>query len=178
VDFAETPVLEQDMRAVPLDPAGIIEMAKDHLHSDCALEVRADSDLWVFEGEPGRWQHLPQPLELSCYGEDFADGFWRENGHLGANLGFEHLFTGHAGLLGFHQSAPALPESPEEARFLASMGQPGNLQMYKDKTRENIRKLFDWVRQIEKGVPVERIRLWSEGEENFEARLEEILAAR
>ena len=81
-------------------------------------------------------------------------------------------------MLGFHQSAPALPENPEEARFLASMGQPGNLQMYKDKTRVNIRKLIDWVRQIEKAVPVERIRLWSEGEENFEARLEEILAAR
>ncbi len=178
VDFAETPVLEQDMRAVPLDPTGIIEMAKDHLHSDCALKVRADWDLWVFEGEPGRWQHLPQPLELSCYGEDFADGFWRENGHLGANLGFEHLFTGHAGLLGFNQSAPVPPESPEEARFLASMEQPANLQMYKDKTRENIRKLFDWVRQIEKALPVERIRLWSEGEENFEARLEEVLAAR
>ena len=178
VDFAETPVLEQDMRAVPLDTTGVIEIAKDHLHSDCSLEVRADWDLWVFEGELGRWQYLPQPLELSCYGEDFADGFWRENGHLGANLGFEHLFTGHAGLLGFHQTAPLPPESPEEARFLASMEQPANLQMYTDKTRENIRKLFDWVRQIEKAVPVERIRLWSEGEENFEARLEEILAAR
>ena len=178
VDFAETPILEQDMRAVPLDPAGIIDMTKDHLHSDIALEVRADWDLWVFEGDPGRWQNLPQPLELTCYGEDFADAFWRENGHLEVNLGFEHLFTGHAGLLGFRQTPPAAPASPEEARFLASMEQPANLQMYRDKTRENIRTLFEWVRLIEKAVPVERIRPWSEGEENFEARLEEILAAR
>lgn len=178
VDFAETPILEQDMRAVPLDPAGIIEMAKDHLQSDCSLEVRADWDLWVFGGEPGRWQNLPQPLEISCYGEDFADSFWRENGHLEANLGFEHLFTGHAGLLGFRQTSPAAPASPEEARFLASMEQPANLQMYRDKTRENIRKVFEWVRRIEKAVPMERLRPWSEGEENFEARLEEILAAR
>lgn len=178
VDFAETPVLEQDMRAFPLDPGGIAEMAKDHMHSDCALEVRADWDLWIFEGGPGRWQNLPQALELSCYAEDFADGFCRQNGHLEADLGFEHLFTGHAGLLGFGQSGKAAPQSPEEARFLASMEQPANLQMYKEKTRENIRKLFDWVRRIEEELPVTRIRLWSEGEENFEARLEEILAAR
>jgi hypothetical protein len=178
VDFAETPVLEQDMRAVPLDSAGIIEMARNYLHSDCSLEVGADWDLWVFEGERDRWQNLPQPLELTCYGENFADGFWRENGHLAANLGFEHLFTGHAGLLGFHQSAPHAPESPEEARFLASMKRPANLLTYGDKTRENIRKLFDWVHRIEKAVPVKSIRLWSEGEENLEARLEEILAAR
>jgi hypothetical protein len=52
------------------------------------------------------------------------------------------------------------------------------LQRYQEKTRENVRKLFDWVRRIEKAVSVEHIRLWSEGEENFEARLEEILAAR
>ena len=41
LDFRETPILEQDMRSVPLDAAGIIEMAKDHLNSDCAYEVRA-----------------------------------------------------------------------------------------------------------------------------------------
>jgi hypothetical protein len=178
VDFTENPVLEQDLRSVPHDAAGIIEIAKDHLHGDCAYEVRADWDLWVFEGEPERWQRSPQPLGLSCYGEDFGEGYWRENGHLEANLGFEHLFTGHAGLLGFRQSGKATPQSPEEARFLASMEQPANLQMYRDKTRENIRKLFEWVRLIEKALPVKEVRLWSEGEENFEARLEEILAAR
>jgi hypothetical protein len=178
LDFRETPILEQDMRSVPLDAAGIIEMAEDHLNSDCAYEVRADWDLWVFEGEPGRWQHLPQPLGLSCYGEDYDDGYWRENGHLEASLGLEHLFTGHAGLLGFRQAGSATPQSAEEARFLASMEQPENLQVYRDKTRENIRKLFEWVRQIEKALPGTKFRLWSEGEENFEARLEEILAAR
>jgi len=178
VDFSETPILEQDMRAVPLAGAGIIEMAKDHLNSDCAYEVRADWDLWVYEGEPGRWQLLPQPLVLSCYGEEFDDEYWQENGHLEANLGFEHLFTGHAGLLGFRQSGEAAPQSPEEARFLESMEQPENLQIYRDKTRENIRKLFAWVRKIEKAPPGSRVRLWSEGEENFEARLEEIVAAR
>ena len=58
------------------------------------------------------------------------------------------------------------------------MAKPANLLLYREKTRENIKALFDWVRRIEQALPVERLRLWSEGEENFEARLEEILAAR
>lgn len=178
VDSSEVPVLEQDLRSVPLDAAGIIEIVKDHLHADSSYEVRADWDLWVFEGDPERWQLLPQALELFCHGEDYDDGFWQENGHLQVNFGFEHLFTGHAGLLGIRQTAQAGPQSAEEARFLASMAQPANLKTYQDKTRENIRRLFDWVGRIEKAVPVKHLRLWSEGEENFEARLEEILAVR
>ncbi len=58
------------------------------------------------------------------------------------------------------------------------MAKPANLLLYQEKTRENIKALFDWVRRIEKALPVAKLRLWSEGEENFEARLEEILAAR
>jgi hypothetical protein len=50
--------------------------------------------------------------------------------------------------------------------------------MYQEKTRENIRKMFDWVRNIEQTLEIEKLRLWSEGEENFEARIEEIVAAR
>jgi hypothetical protein len=50
-------------------------------------------------------------------------------------------------------------------------------EKYKESTRENIRKLLDWLRRIEKAIPVERVQLWSEGEDNFEARLEEIVAA-
>jgi hypothetical protein len=58
------------------------------------------------------------------------------------------------------------------------MAWPENLQRYQENTQENIRKLMDWVRHIEKAVPVERVRLWSEGEGDFEARLDEILAVR
>ena len=58
------------------------------------------------------------------------------------------------------------------------MAWPENLERYQEKTRENIRKLFDWVQRTEKALPVERVRLRSEGGENLEIRLEEILAAR
>jgi hypothetical protein len=87
-------------------------------------------------------------------------------------------FTGHGGVLGIRQIARPAPQNQEERDFLESMAKPANLLLYQEKTRENIKALFDWVRRIEKASTVERVRLWSEGEDNFEARLEEILAAR
>ncbi len=176
IDGSEAPILEQDLRSVPLDAAGIIELAKDHLNSDVSYEVRGSWDLWVLNAQ-GQWVSEPQPLEIFCHGEDYDEGFWRENGHFEVNLGFEHLFTGHAGLLGIRRGQRAPAQSLEEARFLETMAWPENLERYQEKTRENIRRLLDWVRNIEKALPVERLRLWSEGEENFEARLEEILVA-
>lgn len=178
VDSSEAPILEQDLRAAPHGTAEVIEIWKDHLHGDCSYEVRAHWDLWVFNGNTAQWKLEPQALEILCHGEDYDEGIWRENGHLEVDLGFEHLFTGHAGLLGIRQSVKACPQSPEEARFLEAMAWPENLQAYQEKTRENICTVLEWARRIEKALPVERIKLWSEGEENFEARLEEILAAR
>ena len=177
VDSSEAPLLEQDLRSAPLDPASIAELAKEYLNSDVSYELRSDWDLWVLDAA-GKWKSEPQPLEIVCHGEDYDDGFWRENGHFEANLGFEHLFTGHANLLGMRKGERAAAQSIEEARFLETMAWPENLQRSQEKTRENIKKLLDWTRRIEKAIPVDRLKLWSEGEENFEVRLEEILVAR
>ena len=178
VDSSEAPILEQDLRAVPLDAAGILEIVRYHVHGDCCYEVRCQWDLATFDGATGKSKIEPQPLEILCNGENYDDGVWRESGHFEVNFGFEHFFTGHAGLLGMRQRAQAVPQSAEEARFLEAMAWPENLEKYQQQTRGNIRKILDWVRRIEQAVPVERVRLWSEGEENLEARLEEILAAR
>jgi hypothetical protein len=178
VDATESPVFEHDLRAIPLDAASIAELAKDYLHVDSSYEVQSHWDLWIFDLQTAKWQLQPHALELLCHGEEYDDGFWRANGHLEVNFGFEHLFTGHAGMLGIHPGAKIPAQSPEEARFLEAMAWPENLQTYQEKTQDNIRRVFDWVRKIEKALPVDRVRLWSEGEENFEARMEEILAAR
>ena len=178
VDASESPIFGLDLRAAPFAPASILEIAQEHLHSDCCYEVCCHWDLSLFDAATGKVRMEPQPLEINCHGEDYDDGFWRENGHFEVNLGFEHLFTGHAGLLGIRQDSHARPQSSEEARFLEIMAWPENLEKYQEATRANIRKIFDWVRRIEQAVPVERGRAWSEGEENFEARLEGILAAR
>jgi hypothetical protein len=179
VDSTESPILEMDLRSVPLDPAGIIELSKDHLHSDCAYEARAHWDLWDFEpASAAGFRNEPQAVELFAHGEDYDDGAFNDNGHMRANLGFEDFFVGQAGILDVTSSGDAAPaQTPEDARFLEAMAWPENLEKYQEKTRDNIRKLLDWVRAVEKAIPGGRVRLWSEGEENLEARLEEILAA-
>jgi hypothetical protein len=178
IDGSETPLVEQDLRPMPLDAAGIVDLARDHLHADCACESSAYWDLSLFDDATAKWKKDPKPLDISCFGEEYDGGRWRESGHFLTDLGFEHYFTGHAGLLGIRQLRRPTAESPEEARFMEVMAWPENLEKYQKETRENIKALMAWVSRIEKAIPVERVQLWSEGEENFEARLEEILAAR
>ena len=125
-----------------------------------------------------RWKLQPQPLGIHCCGEEFGDGEWRENGHFLVHAGFEHLFTGHAGLLGSGKLDRGALGHPEEQRFVSLMSEPQNLNVYREKTRENIRKLYERMRNVEIALPVDHTKLWSEGEENFEARIEEILADR
>ena len=177
VEASETPILELDLRPSPLGPDGIVELIQPHLHDDSSYLVRTNWDLWARTGTPPAWKLAPEPLEIACNAEAYDDGLFRENGHFEVNLGFEHLFTGHSGILGIRQTRPT-PETYEEAEFLESMKLPANLQTYKDKTRENIKKLFDWVNRIETALPIDRVKLWSEGEVNLEARMEEIIAAR
>ena len=178
VDESQPPVLELDLRTMPLDAAGIVEIASEQLHSDCSYEVGCFWDLATFDAASGKPKTEPQNLDIFCRGEDYDDGLWRERGHFEVQLGFEHYFTGHARLLGSRDNGRTLPQSPEEARFLEAMAWPENLNLYQEKTRDNIRRLLEWIRRIERAMPAERAWLWSEGEENFEARLEEIVAAR
>jgi len=58
------------------------------------------------------------------------------------------------------------------------MSVANNVREYHAKTRENNPQLMNWLDAVERALPVERSELWSEGEENFEARLDAILAQR
>jgi hypothetical protein len=178
VDPTESPLEEFDLRAQPMTPADIVGLTREHLASDVCFEVAALWDLWIRDMETASWKKQAERLRLSCFGPEYDQGIFAESGHFLVELGFEHLFTGHAGLLSAETSRVARPEHPDEARFLMWMSQPKNLREYQEKTRENIQKLMGWMRTAEETLPIERLRLWSEGEENFEARLDEILAVR
>ena len=189
VDPGESPIAEWDLRPLHAGPAEVAAMAAQHLHSDTAYIASATWDLWAFDIDTLKWQGKPQPLELSCHGLDYDDRIAASAGHFQADLGFEHFFTGHGRLLtpatADHSSEPALPsnsfhssEHPVEHTFRQWMAASNNLKEYHAKTRENIQQLFRWVDAIERALPVERTELWSEGEDNMEARLDEILAQR
>ncbi|MDE3137037.1 MAG: hypothetical protein KGL59_10720 [Acidobacteriota bacterium] len=173
----EAPLVERDLRAAPVSAEEVIELARECPHADCSYEVEARWDLWTYDAEKDEWVLGPQRLEILCLGDEYDDEAWREVGHFWIHAGFEHLFTGHAGLLGAAPSEFA-PADPAESEFLERMRRPASLSDYRQKTQDNIRKLMGWVERIDRALPLDRWQLWSEGEANFEARMESILAGR
>jgi hypothetical protein len=180
IDATESPLAEWDLRPLGYGAAEVAALAAQHLHPDSAFIAAAMWNLWGLEMESLQWRQQSEPLLLTCQGLEYDQGIARTAGHFLADLGFEHFFTGHGGLL-----APAAAtnpfnssDHPVEHTFRRWMTAGGNLKEYHARTRENIQQLFDWVEGIERALPVERSELWSEGEENFEARLDAILTQR
>jgi len=180
VDATESPVAEWDLKEGMLTPAEVAALAAQHINEDTAYIVEARWDLWSFDIETMKWTYGAQPLEMLCQGPAYDEGIAGATGHFVGDLGFEHFFTGHAGLLapGTATNPFASSEHPVERTFRNWMAGTENLKQYHQKTRENIQKLFAWVEAVEAALPVERSELSSEGEENFEARLDAILAQR
>ena len=177
VDPGQPVVLDAALHGEDLDLAGIYQLVGEQSQADSAYEVALHWDLWQWEPANESWRLRPQRLEIVCFGVDYDDGAWREAGHFSADIGFEHLFTGHAHLLGIGaQPNNGAGDHPAETEFLRRMREPALLREYQRKTQENIRRLLDWTEHIQQALPVERYRLWSEGETNLETRLDEILA--
>jgi len=180
VDATESPVAEWDLKDGNFGPAEVAALAAQHVNQDTAFIAEATWDLWTFNVATLKWAQTPHPLEVICQGTDYDDHAAASAGHFSADLGFEHLFTGHAGLLapGAAKNPFDSSDHPVEKTFRNWMASSDNLKLYHQKTRENIQKLFGWVEAVEAALPVERSELWSEGEDNFEARLDAILAQR
>jgi len=180
IDASETPLAEWDLKDQGYGAAEVAALAAQHIHADSAYIAEAKWDLWSFDAETLRWTNKPEPLLLTCHAPEYDAGIAASEGHFTADLGFEHFFTGHAGLLAPGTASNPFESSdhPVEQTFRQWMSAPGNLKEYHAKTRENIQQLFAWVESVERALPVERSQLWSEGEQNFEARLDAILARR
>lgn len=178
VDPAETPVAEWDLRGQRYGPAEVAALAAQHLNPDTAFIAQARWALWTLDLDTLKWQRKPEPLTLLCQGPQFDEGVSVNAGQFAADLGFEHFFTGHGGLLapGAASNPFSGSEHPVERAFRQWMAAGGNRAEYRAKTRENIQQLMNWLEAIHQALPVERSELWSEGEENFEARLDAILA--
>src|SRR5271156_374375 len=180
IDAAETPVAYWDLRPTKFGAAEVAALAIQQLNFDSAYQVAGKWDLWGLEIESLKWQHKPEPLLLTCQGLDYDGGIAATDGNFLIDLGLEHFFTGHAGLLAPGAAANPfdLSDHPVEHTFRRWMSAGGNLKEYHARTSENIQQLFGWMESIERALPVERTELWSEGEENFEARLDAILGQR
>ncbi len=180
VDATETPLAEWDLKGHGYGAPEVAALAAQHISADSAYIAEASWDLWSFDAETLKWTNRPEPLLLTCNGPEYDAGIAASDGHFNADLGFEHFFTGHSGLLAPGAASNPFESSdhPIERTFRQWMSVPVNLKEYHAKTRENIQQLFSWVESIERALPVERSQLWSEGEQNFEARMDAILAHR
>ena len=180
VDPTEPPVAEWDVHDGTYGAPEIAALAAQHLNADTAFIVYAKWDLWTFDVDTVKWKRGPQPLIVSCNGLEYDNGAAASEGHFVADLGFEHLFTGHGGILAPAAATNPFDNSdhPVERTFRSWMSVEGNRKEYAGRTRENIQQLMNWVEAVSRALPVERSELWSEGEENFEARLDAILALR
>jgi hypothetical protein len=180
IDATELSLAEWDLKDLGYGAAEVAALAAQHIDLDSAYIVTAKWDLWSFDVETLKWMNKPEPLTLTCHGPEYDGGLAASEGHFTADLGFEHFFTGHGGLLAPGAASNPFESSdhPLEHTFRQWMSVPANLKEYHAKTRANIQQLFNWAEAIEQALLVERSELWSEGEENFEARLDAILAQR
>jgi hypothetical protein len=177
VNASESPVASWDLRALKYGPAEVAALAMQHLNTDSAYMVSGQWDLWSIDLESLKWQNKPEKLVMICNGQDYDGDAAVTEGNFVADLGFEHFFTGHGGLLAPGAAANPFDSSdhPLEQKFRRWATSTGNLKEYQARTRANIQQLFSWLESIERALPVERSELSSEGEQNFEARLDAIL---
>lgn len=176
VDSAQPPLFEREFAP---SATAVRSLATDFMQPDCACELRAYWDLWRYQLQGPRllWQEAPSPVEFALHGEEYGEGVFAESGHVLITLGFEHLFTGHADIL----SGSGAESEPEqfvhraEYEFALALQEPESLETYRTKTRENIRRLLAFERAIWKQLCIARRCLWSEGEANFQQRLEQVL---
>jgi len=145
----ESPTLERDLIAAPAD---VHTLAAEFLHEDSAYEVTAFWDLW--QPQPtaagSRWEPAPAQVEFLLQGVKYdpsGDSATRE--HLQIGIGRENLFIGRAA-------------TPQESS--------------REPLRGNVERLYAFLSDLKKSLPVERHTLWSEGNEEFVGLTERLLA--
>jgi len=147
----ESPTLERDLIAAPAD---VHALAAEFLHEDTAYEVTAFWDLW--QPQPAaagnRWERGPAQVEFLLQGAQYdpsADPAARE--HLRIGVGRENLFIGRAA-------------TPQESS--------------REPLRGNVERLYAFLNDLKKSLPVERHTLWSEGNEDFGQLTQQLLTQR
>ena len=130
--FRGNPLEEWDLREQRYGPAEVAALAIQHLNADTAYFVSGKWDLWTFDIDTLKWTLGPQPIELICHGAIYDDGIAATSGHFTADLGFEHLFTGHGGLLapGLASNPFDTSDHPFEKTFKSWMASSENLKLY------------------------------------------------
>jgi len=160
-EWGEAPVLEHLFQ----EGSGVGEalvLAAEFLHDDYAYQVELNWDVWA-PREPGsldQWERVAETVSVACLGPKFDDLQFEDKDtevrpHLLVDLGLDSIFL------------PEVEPEAEDETLLdeALEGVAGNCY------RENIAQLLEFIRKMEKHLPVSRRLLWSASGEDLAERI-------
>jgi hypothetical protein len=142
VSWNEASVLER--RFSPgISPGEAVVAAADLVHDDYAYIFDAYWDLWVPD-ESGHWRLVPSQVRFVVQGEEFEEGAQQETGHVQIDFGLDSLFV---------QENVELTDETQT------------------KIRDNVGKLIEFSKKLERNTRATSRRLWSESDESLPQKL-------
>lgn len=143
VSWNEATVLE---RRFPLgiDPGQAALLAAETVHEDYAYVFEGSWDLWTPEMTKESWVLEPALVKFIVQGEEFDDGAYQQTGHVEVDFGLDSFFL---------QPETSLSEQTHA------------------KIRENVAKLVEFSKHVEKSSGTSARLLWSESEESLAQKL-------
>ena len=143
VSWNEATVLE---RRFPLgiDPGQAALLAAETVHEDYAYVFEGYWDLWAPDLTKESWVLKPALVKFIVQGEEFDDGAYQQTGHVEVDFGPDSFFL---------QPETSLSEQTSE------------------KIRENVAKLVEFSKNVQKNSGTSARLLWSESEESLAQKL-------
>jgi len=143
VSWNEATVLE---RRFPLgiDPGQAALLAAETVHEDYAYVFEGYWDLWTPDLTKESWVLEPALVKFIVQGEEFDDGAYQQTGHVEVDFGSDSFFL---------QPETSLSEQTGE------------------KIRENVAKLVEFSKNVQKNSGTSARLLWSESEESLAQKL-------
>lgn len=143
VSWSEATVLE---RRFPggIDAGQATLIAAELVHDDYAYIFETCWDLWAPDAATGNWVLAAAPVKFIVQGEQFDDGAYQQTGHIEVDFGLDSNFL--------------QPETELSEQTRA-------------KIRENVAKLVEFSKNVEKNSGTNARLLWSESEESLAQKL-------
>jgi hypothetical protein len=143
VSWSEATVLERRFPA-GIDAGQATLIAAELVHDDFAYVFEAYWDLWAPDAASGNWVLEPAAVKFIVQGELFDEGAYQQTGHIEVDFGLDSYFL---------QPETALSEQT------------------RDKIRENVAKLVEFSKNVEKNSGTSARLLWSESEESLAQKM-------
>jgi hypothetical protein len=143
VSWNEATVLERRFPS-GIDPGQATLLAAENVHEDYAYVFESHWDLWTPDLTKETWVLEPAIVKFIVQGEEFDDGAYQQTGHVEVDLGLDSFFL--------------QPETSLNEQTSA-------------KIRENVAKLVEFSKNVEKNSGTNARLLWSESEESLAQKL-------